>query len=40
MTGADSQRPDDTLLSAWLDGELDGAEVARVHAWLQQHPDD
>lgn len=40
MTSADTARPDDTLLSAWLDGELEGAEAARVHAWLQQHPDD
>ena len=35
---------DDVLLSAWLDGELDGpehaAEHARVEAWLREHPED
>jgi len=35
-----AQRPDDTLLSAWLDGEVEGAECARVQAWLQEHPED
>ena len=30
----------DTLLSAWLDGELDGDERARVEAWLRDHPED
>ncbi|MBE7425064.1 MAG: anti-sigma factor [Burkholderiaceae bacterium] len=34
------QRPDDTLLSAWLDGEVEGSECARIQAWLQTHPDD
>lgn len=27
-------------LSAWVDGELDAAERARVEAWLRQHPED
>ena len=31
---------DDTLLSAWLDGQLDGDEAARVEAWLRDHPED
>jgi anti-sigma factor RsiW len=35
-----TQRPDDTLLSAWLDGEVEGADCARIQAWLQEHPDD
>jgi anti-sigma factor RsiW len=35
-----AQRPDDELLSAWLDGEVEGADCARVQAWLQEHPDD
>ena len=25
-----AQRPDDTLLSAWLDGEVEGADCARI----------
>jgi len=35
-----AQRPDDTLLSAWLDGEVEGADCARVQGWLQEHPED
>ncbi|WP_425256781.1 anti-sigma factor family protein [Rubrivivax sp. RP6-9] len=31
---------DDTLLGAWLDGELAEPERLRVEAWLQAHPDD
>ncbi len=31
---------DDTLLGAWLDGELAEPERQRVEAWLQAHPDD
>lgn len=31
---------DDLMLSAWLDGELDGADRERVEAWLEAHPDD
>jgi anti-sigma factor RsiW len=33
---------DDERLSAWLDGELDGnpTELARVEAWLREHPQD
>lgn len=34
------QRPDDALLSAWLDGELDEAARARVDGWLREHPDE
>jgi len=32
--------PDDELLSAWLDGELDAPTRARVDAWLRDHPED
>jgi anti-sigma factor RsiW len=35
-----AQRPDDELLSAWLDGEVEGTDCARVQAWLQEHPED
>jgi anti-sigma factor RsiW len=35
-----TQRPDDALLSAWLDGEVEGADCARIQAWLQEHPED
>ncbi|MBC7481172.1 MAG: anti-sigma factor [Rhizobacter sp.] len=34
-----SSAPDDTLLHAWLDGEL-LPERAEIEAWLQVHPDD
>lgn len=37
---APAQRPDDALLSAWLDGEVEGADCARIQAWLQEHPED
>jgi anti-sigma factor RsiW len=30
----------DELLSAWVDGELDADEQARVQAWLHAHPED
>ena len=33
-------RPDDELLSAWLDGELDADALGQVQAWLQDHPED
>jgi anti-sigma factor RsiW len=36
----DAQRPDDDLLSAWLDGEIEGADSERVQAWLRDHPED
>ena len=35
-----TERPDDARLSAWIDGELDAAGMARVEAWLRDHPDD
>jgi anti-sigma factor RsiW len=30
---------EDSVLSAWLDGELEPARRAEVEAWLQQHPE-
>lgn len=39
-TTNDPLRPDDELLSAWLDRELDETTGLRVQAWLQQHPED
>ena len=35
-----TERPDDTLLSAWLDGEVEGSDCARIQSWLQEHPED
>jgi anti-sigma factor RsiW len=32
--------PDDTLLSAWIDGELSPEQRTEVEAWLREHPDD
>jgi len=31
--------PDDTLLSAWIDGELPPEQRAEVEAWLREHPE-
>ena len=33
-------RPDQTTLSAWLDGELDATTRAQVDAWLRDHPEE
>jgi anti-sigma factor RsiW len=35
-----SSAPDDTLLHAWLDGELPPEQRADVDAWLNEHPED
>lgn len=40
MNTPHTQRPDDDLISAWLDGELEGADSDRVQAWLRDHPED
>jgi anti-sigma factor RsiW len=32
--------PDDTLLCAWIDGELPHERRAEVEAWLREHPED
>ncbi|MBX3604554.1 MAG: anti-sigma factor [Piscinibacter sp.] len=31
---------DDSLLSAWLDGEVNAEQRERIEAWLREHPDD
>ena len=36
----DKKPPSDEMLSAWLDGELDGASRAAVTAWLSEHAED
>ncbi|MFO1218535.1 MAG: anti-sigma factor [Burkholderiaceae bacterium] len=40
MSSEHTMRPDDTLMSAWLDGEVEGADDERVQAWLREHPED
>lgn len=40
MTNNKLQTPDDELLSAWLDAELNEPTQAGVQDWLQAHPDD
>jgi anti-sigma factor RsiW len=35
-----TERLNDELLSAWVDGELGAAESADVQAWLASHPED
>src|SRR4249919_659102 len=35
-----TERPDDALLSAWLDGEVEGSEGARAQAWLHESSED
>ena len=35
-----AERPDDALLSAWLDGEVEGSDNTRIQAWLQENPED
>jgi anti-sigma factor RsiW len=40
MNAPTNQRPDDELISAWLDGEVEGADCERVQAWLRDHADD
>lgn len=34
------ERPTPAELAAWVEGELDGSDAARVEAWLRDHPDD
>ena len=31
--------PDETMLTLWMDGELDGDELARMESWAQDHPE-
>ena len=39
-TNTPPDRPDDTRLSAWMDGELDATARAQVDAWLCDHLED
>ena len=39
-TNTPPDRPDDTRLSAWMDGELDAPARAQVDAWLRDHLED
>lgn len=32
-------QPDETTLTLWMDGELEGDELQHVEAWAQQHPE-
>jgi hypothetical protein len=32
-------KPDETALTLWMDGELEGDELQRVEAWVQLHPE-
>lgn len=34
-----NEAPDEALLTLWMDGELDGDELARVEAWARDHPE-
>ena len=31
-------KPDDAILTQWMDGELEGDALTRVDAWAQDHP--
>ncbi|MEJ6702251.1 MAG: hypothetical protein QNL01_14950 [Akkermansiaceae bacterium] len=32
-------KPDETTLTLWMDGELEGDELTRIEAWAQDHPE-
>jgi hypothetical protein len=34
-----NKQPDETTLTLWIDGELEGEELSRVEAWAQDHPE-
>ena len=34
-----NKEPDETTLTLWIDGELEGEELRRVEAWAQEHPE-
>ncbi|MFK7909254.1 MAG: anti-sigma factor [Akkermansiaceae bacterium] len=34
-----NKQPDETTLTLWIDGELEGEELSRVEAWAQEHPE-
>lgn len=31
--------PDETTLTLWMDGELEGEDLQRMEAWAQEHPE-
>ncbi len=33
------KKPDETMLTLWMDGKLEGDELQRVEAWVQAHPE-
>lgn len=33
------KQPDETTLTLWIDGDLEGEELHRVEAWAQDHPE-
>ncbi|MCP5536941.1 MAG: hypothetical protein H7A51_12010 [Akkermansiaceae bacterium] len=33
------KQPDETTLTLWMDGELEGDELTRIEAWAQEHPE-
>jgi anti-sigma factor RsiW len=35
-----TERPDEALLSAWLDGEVESGDNARIQSWLHDNPED
>ncbi len=39
MKTHNDQAPDPADLTLWIDGELDGDELARVEAWVKDHPE-
>jgi len=34
-----NEAPNDALLTLWMDGELDGDELAQVETWVRDHPE-
>ena len=34
-----NKQPDETTITLWIDGELEGEELRRVEAWAQEHPE-
>ena len=32
-------KPDETALTLWMDGELEGDELQRVEVWVREHPE-
>ena len=34
-----NKQPDETTITLWIDGELEGEELGRVEAWAREHPE-